>query len=374
MSALEERIRRGLGADVAASADDLISAAAAGAQRTRRKQQWTVGIGTAAAVLTVVVGALAVTRGSERTAPPVGPPPSETPSVTYESPGPGDHPINMYADHGVLTLITVERMDPGVPATLWRKTPGGWLRLGTLDHTIGPDPVAEQIRLQPGPGPDDLVAFGLTGNRVGFSRDGGTTWSYLAPPAGCTGEDGCSIDSTGDWLYVDNQGAAWRAPFGATAWEKFSVPQDSVLLLELDDALVGAESDCDNATNHYWVSDDHGDTWTERRDFPAGTCAYDTLDGTAYAYPIVDPNDDQSWRSTDLVSWERAPVSAGVERERRSWALCPDMANTHPPGQSAPVQIGDELYQLAQVNHRNGWKRVLRVSHDECHTWKPVLP
>ena len=82
MSALEDRIRRGLAADVAVPADDMIAAAAAGAQRSRRQQRWAVGIGTAAAVLTVVVGALAVTRGHENTAPPVGPSPSETPSVT----------------------------------------------------------------------------------------------------------------------------------------------------------------------------------------------------------------------------------------------------------------------------------------------------
>lgn len=340
--------------------------------RTRRRG---TAIGATVAGAAVILGVIALAAGVAglplADEGPAGPSPS--PSVTFESPGPRYHPITMYAAHGVLTLLTAERMDRPVPATLWRKAPGGWLRLGTLDRTVGPDAVAEQIRLQPGPGSDDLVAFGLSGNRVGFSQDGGATWSYLAPPAGCPGEDWCSIDSTGDWLYIADQGAAWRAPFGATAWERFSVPQDNPVLLELDDALISIESDCDTATNHYWVSHDHGDSWTERRDFPAGTCAYDTLDGTAYAYPIVDPNDDQSWRSTDL-SWERAPVSAGVERERRSWALCPDMANTHPPGQSAPVQIGDELYQLAQVNHRNGWKRVLRVSHDECHTWKPVLP
>jgi hypothetical protein len=231
------------------------------------------------------------TKTPAATAPPVGPPPSETPSVTYESPGPGDHPINMYADHGVLTLITVERMDPRVPATLWRKTPGGWLRLGTLDHTIGPDPVAEQIRLAPGPGRDDLVAFGLTGNRVGFSRDGGTTWSYLAPPAGCiAGEYPCSIDSTGDWLDTDIQGVAWRAPFGATAWEK-----------------------------------------------------------------------------------GRAPEGARVKVDHGSWALCPGLAETQGHGQSPPVRIGDELYQLVQVNHPNAWERVLRVSLDDCHTWKRAL-
>lgn len=293
MSALEDRIRRGLSAEVAVSVDDVIAAAAAGARRTRRQQRWLVEIGAAAAVLAVIVGALAVTRDSVNTAPPVGPPPSPTPSVTYESPGPGDHPVNMYVAHGVLTLITAERMDRGGPATLWRKAPGGWLRLGTLDRTIGPDPVAEEIRLQAGPGRDDLVAFGLSGNRLGLSRDGGTTWRYLAPPAGCTGEDGCYVESTGDWLYASDERTAWRAPFGAKAWERTS---------------------------------------------------------------------------------ERAPAGPPLEDERPLWAECPRMEATHPLGQSPPERVGDELYQLVQVTHRNGWERVLQVSLDDCRTWKRALP
>jgi hypothetical protein len=74
MSALEERIRRGLEDDVTVSVDDMLSAAAAGAQRSRRRQRRVVGMGVAAAVLTVIVAGLAVSRSNDNTAPPVGPP------------------------------------------------------------------------------------------------------------------------------------------------------------------------------------------------------------------------------------------------------------------------------------------------------------
>ncbi|HWJ81184.1 MAG TPA: hypothetical protein VNS55_03015 [Nocardioides sp.] len=85
MSALEERIRRGLGADVTVSVDDILTAAAAGAQRSRRQQRWAAGIGAAAAVLAVIVGGIAVSRGNESSAPPVGPSPSPTPSQTQKA-------------------------------------------------------------------------------------------------------------------------------------------------------------------------------------------------------------------------------------------------------------------------------------------------
>lgn len=88
MTALEERIRRGLGADVTVSVDDMLSAAAAGARRSRRQQRWAAGVSAAAAVLAVVVGALAVTRDGNGAQHPVGP---STPSETRtEKPVPGD--------------------------------------------------------------------------------------------------------------------------------------------------------------------------------------------------------------------------------------------------------------------------------------------
>lgn len=88
MSALEERIRRGLGADVTVSVDDMLSAAAAGARRSRRQQRWAAGVSAAAAVLAVTVGTLAVTRDGNGAQHPVGP---STPSETRTgTPVPGD--------------------------------------------------------------------------------------------------------------------------------------------------------------------------------------------------------------------------------------------------------------------------------------------
>lgn len=86
MSALEERIRRGLGTDVTVSVDDLLSAAAAGAQRSRRQQRGAVGFSAAAAVLVVVISALAITRSDDNTAPPVGPSPSPTRTTATANP------------------------------------------------------------------------------------------------------------------------------------------------------------------------------------------------------------------------------------------------------------------------------------------------
>ena len=86
MTALEERIRRGLGADVTVSVDDILSAAAAGARRSHRQQRWAAGVSAAAAVMTVVVGALVVTRGNENTSPPVGPSPSPTRTTDTANP------------------------------------------------------------------------------------------------------------------------------------------------------------------------------------------------------------------------------------------------------------------------------------------------
>ena len=379
MSALEERIRRGLGADVTFSADDIISAAAARAQRSRRQQRWAVGIGAAAAVLTVTVGVLAVVRGNDTTAPPVGPSPSPTPSVTYESPGPGDHPIGLYDGDGALTLITIDRFGSVGIGTVWQKQAGGWRRLGTIEHAIPPEQVDPgRTHLSPGPGSGDFVALDLAGGRVGFSRDGGATWSYLAKPAGCA-EGGCSeIFPTTDYLYVNKDGTALRAAFGAATWEEISVPwspgsQPDRSLLPLEDALLNIDSDCDATTNHYWVSRDDGDTWGERQDFPAGTCIYERIDNTAYT---ADADETQWWLSTDLVQWELALTSPYDEHARQAFAACPgslgkDRFSTwlYEP----PVRIGDEVYKIVHLSNRDGRKLELRVSHDDCHTWKPVL-
>ena len=42
-------------------------------------------------------------------------------------------------------------------------------------------------------------------------------------------------------------------------------------------------------------------------------------------------------------------------------------------GGEPPVRIGEEVYKIFHLSNRDGRKLELRVSHDDCHTWKPAL-
>lgn len=301
--------------------------------------------------------------------------PTHTPSSKLQAPGRDDHPIALLEVDGGLLLATLERVDQIGTATLWQKDPGGWRRLGTLAHAVPPEGVAGRTHLSRGPGSQDLVALGLAGDRVGFSRDGGATWNYLARPAECAERSCSAIFPTTDYLYVNVDGGALRAAFGAAAWEELSVPRGSgspdryVGLLVLEDVLLSIESDCDTTPNHYWVSPDHGDTWSGRRDFPADTCIYSSLGNTAYA---ADANESQWWRSTGLVRWKQAPTSPHVERGRAD-ADCPGSLGTDPSDErldEPPPRIGDDVYKIF---HQSDRSLELRVSRDSCRTWEPVL-
>ncbi|MBM0126753.1 hypothetical protein [Pimelobacter simplex] len=302
------------------------------------------------------------------------------PSVTYESPGPGDHPIGLSDIAGALVLTTLERLDRPGPATIWRKEPGGWRRLGTLEHATPPERLAPQrTRLSPGPGSHDVLALHLAGGRVGFSRDGGASWTYLARPAGCRA-GGCSEAATADHLYVTKGRVTLRAAFGADAWEAIALPGGSgspdryVGLLALADALLTIATDCDTTTNHYWVSRDDGSTWSERRDFPPGTCIYGRVDDTPYT---ADARETQWWRSTDLVHWAHAPTNPFEELSARASAACPASGRRTPVTGRAgepPVRIGAEVYRLFRLGSRDARKLELKVSRDDCRTWTPALP
>jgi hypothetical protein len=276
-------------------------------------------------------------------------------------------------------LVTIDRLERVGTATLWRKDPGGWRRLGTLEHTIPPEQVDPgRTHLSRGPGNQDLVALHLAGGRVGFSRDGGATWRYLARPAGCAAHTCSGIVPTTDYLYVDNRGAALRAAFGATAWEEIPVPREPgsrsryVGLLVLEDDLLNIDSDCDRTTNHYWVSRDHGDTWSRRRDLPPGTCIYGSVANVPYT---ADVYETQWWRSRDLVHWEHA-TSPYDERSAQVHAACPASLGKDPVTRrydEPPVRIGDDVYKLFLLSRRDGRELELKVSHDRCRTWQRVL-
>lgn len=375
---IDQRIRDGLNqANVAAPVPDIESALAAVVARGRQPHRRPVvaALVAAAAAVLVVAGVLAVTRDEGSAPAPIAPTPS--PSVTPASPGPDDHPISLFDGDGVPVLVTLGGSDRVGTATLWRQDADGWRRLGTLEHAVVPEGVDGRTHLLPGPGGQDLVALGLADDRVGFSRDGGATWSYLAQPKACGNAECSAIFTTTTHLYVDVPGGAVRAAFGATAWEELSLPSGTgspdrrTGLLVLDDVLLNIASDCDTVTNHYWVSQDAGDTWSARRDFPANTCIYRPLGNTVYT---ADAAETQWWRSTDLATWEQAPASEHDERAKAD-AACPGLLGRDPSDErldESPVRVGDEVYKIFHLSSRSH-DLELRVSHDRCRTWQPVL-
>ena len=316
---------------------------------------------------------------AEPTAPSPSPvAPSPSPSVTYETPGPGDHPISLYDADGALLLLTLRRLDRVGPATVWRKGPGGWRRLGVLKHAVPPERVDPgRTHLVAGPGSEDVVALDLAHGRIATSRDGGATWRYLAEPAACA-ERTCSpiYSTTTDYQYIRVGRTVMRAAFGASAWEKVSVPRGHgtpggyVGLLALEDALLATDSDCDTTPNHYRVSRDHGDTWGRRRDFPAHTCIYGSVGRTAYT---ADAYETQWWRSSDLVHWEHAPTSPYDVLARRYRAACRSSGNGRVRADGPAVRIGSDVYRLARLRSRDARVLELRVSHDNCRTWQGAL-
>ena len=318
-------------------------------------------------------------RSSSAPAPSPTTPVAPSPSMTHASPGPEDHPISLYDGDGALVLLTVRRLDRVGTATLWRKDPGGWRRLGTLKHAVPPERVdPSRTHLLTGPGSRALVALDLAQGRIATSRDGGATWRYLAEPAACAHRTCSPVYSTAaDYRYVDVGRTVMRAAFGTSAWEEIAVPHGRGApdryagLLALDDALLAVDSDCDTTPNHYRVSRDHGDTWSGSRDFPAHTCIYGSAGRAAYA---ADAYETQWWRSRDLVHWEHAPSSPYDVLARRYRAACPGSGRDRlrDLADGPPVRIGDDVYRLARL--RSGDARVLelRVSHDDCRTWQRV--
>ena len=190
------------------------------ADRERRHRYGVVaGLAAAAAVLVVIAGIVAVSRDTN-TAPPISPSPSPTPSLEFESPGPEDRPVATYEAGGTLVLATMEQEEHPGSATLWRSDSGRWQKLGTLQHAVPMHGKADSdgTRLSPGPGSRDIIATGVAegvSQSVGFSRDGGATWSYLATPRTC---GKCWIGAHGDYLYVvpdEPTTTLVRAAFGA---------------------------------------------------------------------------------------------------------------------------------------------------------------
>lgn len=372
---------------------DLDRAIAQADEERRRRYGLLAGLVAAAAVLIVIAGVLAITQGKDAAPPPVAPTPTPTPSTQFESPGPQDHPVALYDAGGALVLATLDQLDRAGTATLWRRNSGRWQKLGKLEHAapLHLERDSAGTRLSPGPGDQDIITTTSAYAGVGFSRDGGATWTFLASP--CTG---CYVSLYGDDFYaVDtNFTTLMRTAFGTTAWEELSLPPSPGPRLGfiMDDGTLIIEDSGDcvaGAVSHYRVSRDHGDTWSERRALPGSSnCITSTYRNTVYAhcnttscYYDTGGNGGGGgiYRSTDLVHWE--PVRQPVPRRildgiPTSVRACPRGLGNDPVyhwAEEPPLRIGDEVFKLFHVNNRDGREHVLMVSRDDCHTWRRLL-
>lgn len=364
---------------------DLDRAIARADQERRRRYGLVAGLAAAAAVILVVVVLLAVTRGEDAAPPPVAPTPAPTPSVQFQSPGREDHPAALYDAGGALVMATMDQEERTGSATLWRRESGRWQKLGMLQHAVPMHWKAdsERIRLSPGPGQGDIIAVGysdLASQRVGFSSDGGRTWSYLATCGDCW------IQAHGDYVYAVGRELTTlvRAAFGAGDWEELPLPTApdpdtgyrGPLVLDDGTLIIVEETHPDDCgtSGHYRISRDHGDTWSKRRVTPGkATCINGPTGNTLYA-----SGDLGQFRSTDLVHWKPIVVDGSFPpRPRRD---LPASCWRDDPGyewlSEPPLRVGGEVYRLFHVPDRDRWNGVthlLKVSRDDCRTWQKAL-
>lgn len=346
----------------------------------------------AAAVLAVVVGFLASTQGEHGALPTGAPEPTPAPLPVVEAPGAADLPIAVADAGGALLVATLDQLDRPGTATLWRRAAGGWQRVGRLEDAVPRhlDRDSAGTHLSPGPGSQDLVARTSALAGVRFSRDGGATWTHLAPPAGC---GGCFVTLHGDHFYARHSEqftTLARVAFGATTWEERPLPagagggrgyQDLVVLD--DGTLVVQESGgcVAGAHGHYRVSRDRGDTWSGRRPLPGSSnCLAGAVGNTLHAHCNTtscyydtggDGGGEGTYRTTDLVHWE--PLRQPPPRDP---PVCPRGRGRDPVYRwvdEVPLRIGDEVVKLFHVT-RNGREHVLKVSRDDCRSWQQVLP
>jgi hypothetical protein len=166
-----------------------------------------------------------------------------------------------------------------------------------------------------------------------------------------------------------------RAAFGASRWTQIVLPHPGSGVTPLEDALLSTDLDCDNTVNHYWVSRDDGDSWSVRRAFPEGTCLVRPAGNVVFT---AGAEETRWWRSKDLVHWDRASTTRyDDEVSRRAYSACPSSLGREPGhrgGDEHPVRIGAEVFKLFHLSNTDSRKLELRVSHDDCRTWKRVLP
>ena len=330
MNAIEDRIRRGLDADVSVSTHALFEAAAAGAMRRRRQQRWAVGAAAvcATAVTAVAVALAAVPDGESKKPGPVDNPtlPLETPNVTSTPPPLSDWSLELDTDGTTVYLATrscPRELREGVcearagelindaftsghqfgsaPVSLWRYDGRGWASVGRVPDVSTPDLSSGEAGaplMRVGSG---VVAFVPVGpgdvptGQVVVSADEGESWETWQLPWSAdrcsSGTDlGCRVEVSGEYV-VAASGATWmRRAVGSADWDDISPPRrtprdswddDRFGLLALDDGTLVATVDDFPTTvaadtgesmpgkpGHYRVSRDAGSTWSESRNNP----------------------------------------------------------------------------------------------------------
>jgi len=376
---------------------DLDRAIAQAEHERRRRYGVVASLVAAAAVLVVIAGTLALTRDQDAAPSPIAPTPTPTPSTTVQAPGPQDRPVEIADLGGALVLATLDQLDHPGTATLWRRESGRWQKLGTLEHAVPRhwklDP--DGISLSPGPGSQDVIATTSRdgGVTVSFSRDGGATWTSLAGPCA-----GCYIRLVGDAFYGSGAPVTtlWRAPFGATTWEELPLPptpdpqSGSRRWFVMDDGTLVIEDSGDcvaGALGHYRVSRDEGETCSERRALPGSSnCIRGTCRNTLYAecgttscYYDTGGNGggEGYYQSTDLVHWKPLQQPAPNLYPLTSPRVCPPSRGNDPVYdwvEEPALRVGGEVFRLFHVNDRDGREHVLKVSRDDCRTWRKALP
>jgi hypothetical protein len=423
MSATEDRIRRGLDADVLVSADEMLGAALLGIRRRRRRQVVTVAVATVAAV---VLGVVAGTAPHDRTS--KTPVPVELPKVKVE-PSRLDWYSGIATDGTTLYLAShrcpgsvvaglctypsnfsdAVSLDKAFPVVLWRYTDGGWERLGSAGVTDLGAMVAFPggLLLMPAVNIPDQATYWVGPLRMSLDR--GTTWvDWQLPWPGtkrCKVRSSltCGVAVAGDYVVVAS-GDAWaRRSIHSGGWEDISPPRRAArqqfdnraygMLALADGTLVATANDDAHPDGFFRVSRDVGSTWSAPRTNPGGgTASLDRTDGsTVYAtcWQVV-PGTGGSTRecgtywSADLVTWTKA----GLEYVREP--TCRALRQLHWRTNEDAVRVGALRYRLALMRYLDGHiasagelprpdrvrhqiRHVLQVSRNSCLTWERLL-
>lgn len=257
MSALEERIRRGLNVDRAVP--DMLDAVHEGARR-RRAQRRTVTAAVAAAfvVVAIAVGATLSShgKGEFRPAPAVTPPPSTVEPAPPTFPGRDEGVISAAAAGGRVFVLTDRE-------TLWTLVDGVWSaqrNLPIAKHTyyeIAFSPNGDHGVIHPFVWAEsETRGSEAPSAAVLVSSDGGHRWSIATMPTAC----GCGATVTDAGFFYLGADGIYRSDDGLSKWRRTGpAPSDSIFASAL--FARGGSLVVHSRSDEFAVSADAGRTW-----------------------------------------------------------------------------------------------------------------